>query len=257
MPHWALPGATRASTSGSNVSAWIPTASTPARWTSSSTRRSSGGSNWTWIGQPAGLLDRRRAAADVHRAAIAAVERAGGQRHVDRVVEVARRGADLRQLRGRLDRDRLLAARELDAAEPALLGRVPVDALLHHRGRDRVEVQQGDLPVRDAVRRLHVVDPRPRRERHRPDELVVAEQRRAPARPHAACRARSRRSRRARGPSAEAPAPTERARRRGRRLLAASASRRRSGRRRGRRATAARRAVGDRPAQASVPNASS
>ena len=30
----------------------MPTASTPARLTSSSTRRSSGGSNWTWIGSP-------------------------------------------------------------------------------------------------------------------------------------------------------------------------------------------------------------
>ena len=51
-PHLALPAATRWSTSGSKVSMWIPTASTPASRTCSSTARSSGGSNWTWMGRP-------------------------------------------------------------------------------------------------------------------------------------------------------------------------------------------------------------
>ena len=130
--------------------------------------------------QPARLLDRVRAARDVDRAAVAPVQRARGQRDVDGVVVVARGRAHLGEHRRRLDRHGLLAARELDPAEPALLRRVPVDALLHDRGRDRVQVQQRDLPVRDAVGGRHVVDARPRRQRDGRDELVVAVQRRAP-----------------------------------------------------------------------------
>ena len=117
MPHCALPGATRASTSGSNVSEWMPTASTPARRDLVEHAQVVGRLELDLDRQPAGLLDRGRAAADVERAAVAPVERAGGQRDVDGVVEVARRGAHLGELRRRLDRDRLLAARELDPAE--------------------------------------------------------------------------------------------------------------------------------------------
>ena len=127
----------------------------------------------------AALLDRGRALGDVERAAVAAVERAGRERHVDRAVEVARGGAHLRQLGRRLDRDRLLAAGQLDAAERALLGRVPVDALLHHRRGDRVEVQQRDLPIGNAVRGLHVVDPRPPRDADGADVVGPVQQQRA------------------------------------------------------------------------------
>ena len=126
----------------------------------------------------AGVLDRRRAAGDVQRAAVAAVDRARRQRRVDGAVELVRGAADLGELRRRLDRDRLLAARQLDAAEAALLGRAPVDALLHDGRGDRVEVQQRDLPVRDPVRRLHVVDPRAARQPDDADELLLAVQRR-------------------------------------------------------------------------------
>ena len=168
MPHCALPGATRAEhLSGSNVSAWMPTASTPARRDLVEHPEVVRRLELDLDREPARLLDRVRAARDVDRAAVAPVQRARGQRDVDGVVVVARRRAHLGQHRRRLDRHRLLAARELDPAEPALLRRVPVDALLHDRGRDRVQVQQRDLPVRDAVRGLHVVDLRPRRQRDR------------------------------------------------------------------------------------------
>ncbi len=155
----------------------------------------------------AALLDRRRALGDVERAAVAAVDRAGRQRHVDRAVEVARGGAHLGELRRGLDRDRLLAARQLDAAEGALLRRVPVDALLDDGRGDRVEVQQRDLPIRHAVGRLHVVDPRAARDRapgRRPRRRAAAAD---PGRSAAACTATRARRRRASGPSAAARAP--------------------------------------------------
>ena len=161
----------------------MPTASTPARPHLVEHPQVVGRLELDLDRQPGGLLDRGRAAADVDRAPIPPVQGPGGQGHVDRVVMVARRGADLGQLRRRLDRDRLLPARELDPAEPALLVRAPVDALLDHGRRDRVQVQQRDLPVRDPVRGLHVVDPRPPRHRHRPDQLVAAVQRRLAAVP--------------------------------------------------------------------------
>ena len=133
---------------------WMPTASTPASRTCCSTDEVVGRLELHLHRQPARLLDRRRALGDVQRAAVAAVDRAGRQRRVHGAVEVARRRAHLGELRRRLDRDRLRAARQLDAAEAALLVRAPVDALLHDGRGDRVEVQQRDLPVRDAVRRL-------------------------------------------------------------------------------------------------------
>ncbi len=128
-------------------------------------------------GHAAGVLDRRRAARDVQRAAVAAVDRARRQRRVDRPVELVRGAADLGELRRGLDRDRLLAARQLDAAEAALLVRAPVDALLHDGRGDRVEMQERDLPVRDPVRRLHVVDLRATRQPDDADELLLAKQR--------------------------------------------------------------------------------
>ena len=52
----ALAGATRASTSGSNDSTWMPTESMPTSWTWSITSRSAGGSNCTSTGRPVASL---------------------------------------------------------------------------------------------------------------------------------------------------------------------------------------------------------
>ena len=175
--------------------------------TSSSTRSSSGGSNCTCTGIPPALLDRGRALRDVQRAAVAPVQRPGGERHVDRAIQVARGGAHLGELGRRLDRDRLLAARQLDAAERALLRRVPVDALLDDGRGDRVEVQQRDLPVRHAVGRLHVVDPRAARDAHRADILGAVQQQRALVRQPQRVWRFVARTRRASGRSAAARAP--------------------------------------------------
>ena len=61
--------------------------------------------------------------------------------------------------------------------KPHCSWRAPVDALLHDGRGDRVEVQQRDLPVRDPVRRLHVVDLRAARQPDDADELLLAKQR--------------------------------------------------------------------------------
>ena len=56
MPVRNLPGATLASTCGSNDSTWMPTASMPMPCTWSITARSRGGSNCTSTGSPAASL---------------------------------------------------------------------------------------------------------------------------------------------------------------------------------------------------------
>ena len=130
----------------------MPTVSTPRSATRSITSRSSGGSNCDLDGQPAGFLHRGGALGDVQRAAVGRPRAAGGERHVDGAVEITRRNRDLGQLAGVFFGDgapRLEG--HTDAAERALVAVAPVGAGLEHGAGQRVEVQQGDLPVGDAV----------------------------------------------------------------------------------------------------------
>ena len=160
MPVRALAGATRASTAGSNDSTWMPTESTPMSPTSSMTSRSRGGSNWISTGSPEAVLDGLAAPGDVAGAAVDAVGAAGRQRGVDGAVELLGGAGDLGQLLGALLDDGASGVqRDPDAAERALVVVAPVGAGLHHRAGERVQVQQADLPVGDAVGGGQVVEP--------------------------------------------------------------------------------------------------
>ena len=97
MPQRALPGATRASTAGSKVSTWMPTESMPMSATWSMTSRSDGRLELHLDRQPGRLLDRLPAAPDVQRAAVGGCGAAGGQRRVDRAVELPGGHRDLGQ----------------------------------------------------------------------------------------------------------------------------------------------------------------
>ena len=159
MPQRALPGATRASTAGSKVSTWMPTESMPMSATWSMTSRSRRRLELHLDRQPGGLLDRLRRSAPTYRAPRSGVA-------VLPVVSVASTApsrsraatATSASMRGGLLGDRAaVGKRDADAAEGALVVVAPVGAGLQHRAGHGVQVQQGDLPVRDAVVRGQVV----------------------------------------------------------------------------------------------------
>ena len=108
--------------------------------------------------EPGGVLDRPPAAGDVARAAVGRGRAAGGEGGVHRAVELLRGDRDLGELLGRLLHDGAARGqRDADPAEAALVGGVPVVAGLDDGAGHRVQVQQRDLPVRDAVGGLAVV----------------------------------------------------------------------------------------------------
>src|SRR5262249_14918272 len=79
---------------------------------------------------------------------------------VDRAVEVTGRYRDLGQLLWSLAGDGPAGRqRQADAAERTLVVVAPVGAVLDDGARHRVEVQQRDVPVGDAVGRREVVEP--------------------------------------------------------------------------------------------------
>src|SRR5262249_57427895 len=104
------------------------------------------------------LAYRLGAAGDVERALVRRGGGAGGEGGVHRAVEFLGRDRDLGQHLRRLLRDgAAVRKRHPDPAERALVGVPPVGTRLDDRAGQGVQVQQGDLPVGDAVRRGEVV----------------------------------------------------------------------------------------------------
>ena len=128
-------------------------------------------------------LDRERALAQDGGATVGGVRRAGGHHHMLHIVQQHGRAGHFGQLFRRLAQDgaagrqRLPDRAELARLAPALIA----DAALQHRGGQHVlAVQRGDLRIRHAVERLHLVKARLARERDDAHRAAVAQDGAAP-----------------------------------------------------------------------------
>src|SRR5271170_3763749 len=166
----------RRRTCGVTTSRCMPRASTPASLMRMNQILSSGGSHCAWIGRSTAALMARALSARIAAPRSEAGRRASGHHQVFDAVEFDGGFRHFRQLRGRLalegasGRERLADRAELAGLGAALIA----DVGLQDGGGEHVAaVQDGDLGIGYAVRRLQVIESRPWRERDGADREAV------------------------------------------------------------------------------------